>query len=104
MLAFARALFAVKVFRDDDFRGQWRPEFRDQHSGLPEDDLVLLVGDFRRAFLPLNLIKGVDAGLAENSKCFGGFHGLSFVRFLFGALFLKAAHSGPLHYMFQLEL
>jgi hypothetical protein len=58
---------------------------------LPEDDLVLLVGDFRRAFLPLDFIKGVDAGLAENSKCLGGFHGLSFVRFLFGALFLNAS-------------
>jgi hypothetical protein len=61
---------------------------------LPEDDFVLLVGDFRRAFLPLDFIKRVDASFTENSKCFGGFHGLSFVRFLFGALFLNAARSG----------
>jgi hypothetical protein len=32
---------------------------------LPEDDFVLLVGDFRRAFLLLDFIKGGHAGLAE---------------------------------------
>jgi hypothetical protein len=44
--------FAVKIFGDDDFRGQDGPGLGDFDISLLEDDLAGVIGDFGGAFFP----------------------------------------------------
>ena len=56
---------AVEIFRDRDLRRQHAPALRHLDVLLLEDRLAGIVGDLRRALLPLDLVVGMDAGLGE---------------------------------------
>ena len=58
--AFAGVLLAVKIFGDDDLGGQQRPGLGHLDVLLLEDDLAGVVGDFRRAPFPFDLVEGLD--------------------------------------------
>jgi hypothetical protein len=66
-LALSRSLFSIKILRDDDLRCQQRPCFGDFNIFLFENHLARIVGDFSGSAFPLDLIKGVDFGIAECS-------------------------------------
>jgi hypothetical protein len=65
--AFGGVLFAIKVFGDDDLDGQFGPGLGDLDVLLAEDDLAGVVGDFRRAPVPFDLVEGLGDGVAENA-------------------------------------
>src|ERR1019366_9736669 len=80
--ALGRVLFAVKIFRHDDFRGEHRPRFWHLDILLLENDLAGVVGDFGGALVPFDLVERLDFGVAEHAldaqRFFGfgfGFHG-----------------------------
>src|SRR5260370_35196133 len=56
---------AIEIFRYRDFRGQSAPVFRDLDIFLFENDLATVVGDFRIAAFPLNLIEWRYGGGAK---------------------------------------
>ena len=66
-LAVGRAEVAAEVLGDDDVRGHLRPELRHLDVLLLEDDPARLVGDGRRAQLPLAGVVDVDARLGEEA-------------------------------------
>ena len=63
---FAGVLFPVKILRDHDFGGQDGPGLGHFDIFLFKNDLAAVIGDFGRAFLPLNLIERFDVGIAKN--------------------------------------
>src|SRR5690349_1028151 len=64
--AFGSALLAVKIFRDNNLGGQERPGFGCFDIFLFENDFAVVVVDFRRAPLPLELVVGTDFGVAKH--------------------------------------
>jgi len=56
---------AVEIFRHGDFRGERAPILRDLNVFLLEDDFPAVVGDFRSAPFPFDLIKRRDGSIAE---------------------------------------
>ena len=57
---------AIEVFRYGDFRGERTPSFRDLNVFLFEDDLAAIVGYFRGAAFPFDLIEGRGGRIAED--------------------------------------
>src|SRR4029077_14973520 len=58
---------AVKIFRHGDFRGERAPILRDLNVFLLENDLAAVVGDFRSASFPFDLIEWRDGSIAEHT-------------------------------------
>ena len=65
--ALGGVLFTVKIFGDDNFRGEHRPRLRHLDIFLLENDLAAVVGDFRGAFFPFDLVERLDLVVAENA-------------------------------------
>src|SRR5450756_1718962 len=64
--ALGGILFAVKIFRYDNFGRQYGPRFRHFDIFLLEDDLAGIVGDFGGAPVPFDLVEGLYLGIAEH--------------------------------------
>ena len=58
---------AVKIFRDHDLRRERAPDLRHLDVFLLENDLAAVVGDFRRALFPFDLVERRDLRVAENA-------------------------------------
>src|SRR4029434_2884307 len=58
---------AVEIFRHGNFRGERAPILRDLNVFLLENDLPAVVGDFRGASFPFDLIKWRDGSIAEHA-------------------------------------
>src|SRR5213080_4008164 len=58
---------AVKIFRDSYFGRERAPAFRDFDVLLLKDDFSTVIGDFRGAPFPFNLIKWGNSGIAEHT-------------------------------------
>ena len=58
---------AVKVFRDGDLGRERAPAFRDFDVLLLENHFAAVIGDFRGAPFPFNLIKWRNSGIAEHA-------------------------------------
>ena len=67
VLALVRAVFAVEILGDNHFRCQRRPTLRDLDVFLFENRLPGIVGDLRRAPVPLQLVERMNIRLAENA-------------------------------------
>ena len=65
-LPLRRALLAVEILRHDHLGGQQRPGLGHLDVFLLENDLAGIVGDFRRPPFPLDLVEGIDLGIAED--------------------------------------
>ena len=65
-LPLRRALLAKEIFRDDDLGRKLRPVLGHLDVFLLENDLAALVGDLRRAGIPLDLVVGIPLGIAEH--------------------------------------
>ena len=70
--ALGGVLLAVKIFRDDHFCGEDRPGFRHFDVVLLENDFAAVVGDFGGAFIPFDLVEGLDLRVAEDAIHFEG--------------------------------
>jgi len=67
-LALGGVLFAVKIFRHDDFRGEDRPRLRHFNVLLLEDDFAGIIGDFGGALVPFDLVEWLHVGVAEHAR------------------------------------
>ena len=102
--ALGGVLFAVKIFRHDDFRGEHRPRLRHLDIFLLENHLAGVVGDFGGALVPFDLVERFDFGVAEHALDaqrffgfgFGGFH-VSGRRIFCGAAAGGFAEPAPRH-------
>ena len=56
---------AVEIFRDGDLGGEHAPALGHFDVLLLEDGLAGVVGDFRRALFPFDLVVGMNARLGE---------------------------------------
>jgi len=65
-LPLRRALLAKEIFRDDDLGRKLRPVLGHLDVFLLENDLAALVGNLRRAGIPLDFIVGISLGIAEH--------------------------------------
>ena len=57
----------IKIFRDSYFGRERAPAFRNFDIILLEDDFAAVIGDFRGALFPFNLIKGRNSAIAEHA-------------------------------------
>ena len=64
--ALGRVLLAVKIFGNDDFGRQHRPGLRHFDVFLFENDFAGVVGDFRRALFPFDLVEGTYLRVTED--------------------------------------
>ena len=69
-LTLRRVLFAVKIFGDDDFGGELRPGFGDFDAFLFENDFIVVVGNFRGALVPFDLVERLDLRIAKDAVDF----------------------------------
>ena len=67
VLAFAGAIFAIKIFGNDHFGRQNGPILRHLDVLLFEDRLPGFVGDFRGPLVPLDFIERADIRPAKNA-------------------------------------
>ena len=65
-LPLRRVLLAKEIFRDDDLGRKLRPVLGHLDVFLLENDLAALVGNLRRAGIPLDFIVGISLGIAEH--------------------------------------